>query len=180
MPGRFADGFGIVIERVELLKEPGEGVPLARGEGHFPGRESLQGGNGLEQCGGSGHGYQGRRARGPGCAEPAQDGGAVGGGGEGLAHVAAVWHGLGQDEDLAARLGGVLKKGDVLRELFRFLEFVHDDNPSGCIRPGADDRGHHGAAGGRADAGELEARCSGDGHEGCKQEPRSARVQLPE
>jgi hypothetical protein len=100
--GRFADGFGIVVEGVEFLEEPGEGMGLAGGEGHFPGREGLKGGNGLEQRGGRGHGYQGRGARGPGGAEPAQHGDAVGGGGEGLPHVATVGHGLGQDEDLGS------------------------------------------------------------------------------
>ncbi len=50
--GGFADGLAVVVERLEGFEEGGEGLVLSAGEGDFARGEFVEGGDGLEECGG--------------------------------------------------------------------------------------------------------------------------------
>ena len=161
--GRFADGLGVVVEGAELLEEAGEGERRAAGEGELAGGERFKGGHRLEEGGRGGDDQKlsvesrelgaGRGAEG---AQAGEDGEPVGGGGEGLAHVAGVGLGLGKNQH-AQRRGagrGGMEEGDVFCELLGGLELVGDHEPD-RRGAGAHEFGEHGAAGGGTDAGEL-------------------------
>ena len=180
MAGRLADGFGIVVERLELLEQALEGLFLAAGEGEFAGGEFLERRHGLEEGGGRRDhdkrvGCGRERAGG---AEAGKYGHALAGGGEGLAHVAAVAHGLGKNQGVqrtrTAGSGG--EERDILGELFGGLQVLGHDEPDGRAmgaRKFRDDR----AAGRRADAGQLVTLDGRDRHEreGGSQETRKRK-----
>ena len=160
MSRRLADRLGVVVEIPQQLEQALERLSLPAPEGEFAPGKFLERRHRLQQGRGRGHDDE-RVRRGhqtPRGAQPREHGQTVVRGGECLAHVAAVRHGFGKNQrrlrSPAAR--GRMEEQDVLGEMLSRLQALSHDEPDRRRKSPAEFR-DDGAAGGRADAGELVA-----------------------